>query len=150
MSLDDLYHHDMDGKRIPHSVNAGPQITCAQCQMLRCGADFVHIDGAGEHELTVCCYCASKNYAESRDEEKLQERDVRVSKSISYGLQYKRDLAEQMRRDAAELEKQARRIESAVLAGRWWELEGLLEQDDIESLCQCEPCDRSDLLKEIV
>ena len=72
-------------------------------------------------------------------DDELCERDERVADSLRYVLEYKRNLAADMRREASELETQARRIEQAVTAGKWWELEGLIDSEDIESLCEISP-----------
>lgn len=48
------YAHDMEGRRIPHSVNPGPQRACARCELLRCGADFC-MTSTGP----VCRYCVA-------------------------------------------------------------------------------------------
>lgn len=68
-------------------------------------------------------------------------RDERVAESISYKVNYQRELAEQMMRDARELLASARRTEQAVREEAWWELEGILDREDIESLCEVSPSD---------
>lgn len=72
-------------------------------------------------------------------EEELGERDLKIAKDLTYVITHNRSLAEQMRRDATELEKQARFIEQEVRAVRWFNLSGYLEDDEIESLCEVSP-----------
>lgn len=71
--------------------------------------------------------------------EALQARDERIEQDLRHTLTYKRDLARQMHDDARELEKQARYIEQEVKAERWYNLEGTLAPEDIESLCRVSP-----------
>lgn len=75
------------------------------------------------------------------DEELLAARDEAIAASIKRALDYKRALAAQMRREAAELETSARRIEAAVKAQKWWHLESVLDDEEIESLCEVSPVD---------
>jgi hypothetical protein len=72
-------------------------------------------------------------------DEELAIRDERIREELLVVINYKRDLARQMRQDAAELEKEAHRIEQRVSAEKWYELEGYLEPADIESLCNVSP-----------
>lgn len=37
-------------------------------------------------------------------------------------------------------------VQEIVEAGRWWELASYLEEEVIESLCECEPVDRKTLI----
>ncbi len=74
-------------------------------------------------------------------EAELMKRDEAAQKAILRVIKYKRDLAQRMRDDAEDLEKQARRIEQDTKACRWWALEGVLENDEIESLCEVSPID---------
>lgn len=75
---DKLFHFNMNGERIPHSVNPGPCITCTQCTMIRCGKDFVE-NGV---ELAVCVYCASKNAKATTDKMAAIEA---LAKDINHG-----------------------------------------------------------------
>ena len=77
--------------------------------------------------------------ADQLTEDELAERDDRVSDALRYAIKYKRDLARQMRDGAADLESQARYIEQEAKAERWLNLEGHLEQSDVESLCSVSP-----------
>lgn len=57
-----LFHRNMDGAIIPHSVNPGPQLACPTCGCSRFGKDFTHeMYGGKVVELAECIYCASKN-----------------------------------------------------------------------------------------
>jgi hypothetical protein len=64
MLPDKLFYKNIDGKRIPHNVNPGPMLVCAQCGNTRCGKDFTFTPYRGEPvELDFCVYCCSKNAA---------------------------------------------------------------------------------------
>lgn len=71
---DTYYHRDMEGRRIPHSVNPGPQRVCAQCDLLRHGVDF-RMTSTGP----VCRYCLAATEqppCEGKGESMSDERTV--------------------------------------------------------------------------
>jgi hypothetical protein len=125
---DALFHYDMDGNRIPHDVNPGPGITCKQCTMLRCGADFVW-DGQA---LEVCVYCTSKNDAD-------EWFHTRVRGILLNHVAKRREHAEKMWQAAANATKEAQRIEEAACRGEWGLLRGILSEYEIERLCSVSP-----------
>lgn len=72
-------------------------------------------------------------------EDQLQERDDRVVESLKQVLKYHTEIAADFRRQARESEALCRRLRAAVTAQEWWKLEGWLEREDIESLCDISP-----------
>jgi hypothetical protein len=74
-------------------------------------------------------------------DDELGERDERVREQLLYVINYKRGLADEMRRTVTELERDARAIEKAVKAERWSDVEEYLDEDDIESLSNVSPKD---------
>lgn len=87
----------------------------------------------------------------SVNEAELEARDTQVNKDVRYWITEKRELARQLKAEAEALEKGARLIEQNVRAGKWWELEGLLEKDVIESLCEIDAgANNSEYLEPIV
>jgi hypothetical protein len=72
-------------------------------------------------------------------EDELQERDEQVIESLVYSIGYIRDMVQQMRDEAHEMERRANHLLEAVRHKRWHELEGHLEDDVIESLSTISP-----------
>jgi len=72
-------------------------------------------------------------------EEELQERDERVIESLRDTVQQLLGMARQLRDEAEEQKAVAQRIMRAVENQRWSELEGYLDDADIESLHSISP-----------
>lgn len=74
-------------------------------------------------------------------EDELAERDERIRNWLWQVVREKRGLADQLAYEAEELRKQSARILAAARAEKWWELESVLEDSEIESLCNVSPTD---------
>ena len=72
---------------------------------------------------------------DSADAKELDERDKRVIKCLRDVLRDILTEEEDLVRQLRDLRAWKQRFSKAVGAGRWWELEGHLANDDIESLC---------------
>lgn len=72
---------------------------------------------------------------------------------IAHDLQTTVSTWQNLRHEAQEraqaLEKLTRHVRRAVTNGKWWDLEGILEQEQIELLCEVEPGERLTLLDEV-
>jgi len=80
-------------------------------------------------------------YTEDPTEAQLDERDERVRDELLNLIKYQTNLAEEKRREANELERSVRLLRQHVKEEKWYELEGALEDDDIESLSEVSPKD---------
>lgn len=119
-------------------------MTCACGHSRSCHEDADHVG------TTIChradCRCRGYHLPVGDDDAALEARDERCRTLILCAIKGRREQAQELRREAAELEKAAREYELAVEAGRWWELAGVLAAADINSLCQVAPTPPSDLL----
>lgn len=86
---------------------------------------------------------AAQRLAEMRDET-LCARDERVRTILREEFNGYQQAAKRLREEAHDMENCARQTKQAIERGEWWKFEGLLSNDDIESLCECEPVDRLD------
>lgn len=84
---------------------------------------------------------SKRRTADDLAEDELAERDGRVRYALLSAIEYKRNLAEEHRRDAAELEKQVRLIRKNAKEEKWYNLEDYLDDDDVESLSEVSPAD---------
>jgi hypothetical protein len=72
-------------------------------------------------------------------EQELEERDERIKEKL---ISASKDLIEQaneMERLAKEARIEACEVQEAVFDERWWSLDKILTQDEIESLCEISP-----------
>jgi hypothetical protein len=69
----------------------------------------------------------------------LQLRDDRLESEIRAVIDGRLYRAMELEQQAAALRAQAAKIKTAVAEERWWDLEGILSPEDIESLCNVSP-----------
>lgn len=79
------------------------------------------------------------NATPDTDEAALNARDERVARKLREAIEAAREAAREAREQAAAAEATASRIEAAVRSERWYELPGVLSNDEIESLCSISP-----------
>lgn len=128
-----------------------------------CGTKVSTGDVDSKHALAYCGDCNGVTCGDHRDDSKAQrctacvahdEREDEVwcaqmaeaASSIREAIDYQRAIARDLRERAAECERFARNLEEAVLAGRWWEIEGTIGREATKALCNVEPSDRTEML----
>jgi hypothetical protein len=88
----------------------------------------------------LCTKCGL-SFNDEPSEDELAHRDDRVRDEILRVIREKEALARQMELDARELRTQVARFRASVKREAWYELEAILEDEDIESLCSISPTD---------
>lgn len=71
----------------------------------------------------------------------LVRRDERVARKLTNEIDDLRSRARDLREEAAQCERQAREIETSTRREEWWKLGWILDNEDIESLCNISPTD---------
>ena len=74
-----------------------------------------------------------------QEELELCERDERIKEELKYVIDCKIALARQFEEDARQMRNDITRITKAINDEKWWELDDILEERDIESLCNISP-----------
>lgn len=72
-------------------------------------------------------------------EAKLEERDARVAKALRAVITRHRSRADELRAELAAELAAATAVEDAVREERWYDLDGYLDDADVESLCAVSP-----------
>lgn len=82
-------------------------------------------------------------------EEALDRRDVRVARELAQVLNRKQELVRELQEQKRQLERQIYEINAAVKAEKWHALGDVLDQEDIESLCEWSPVNLAEILLEV-
>lgn len=78
----------------------------------------------------------------------IYEAHAGIAKSLQHTMSYFKGRRQELEEEMRQIDRQTRHISNAVAKGHWWELEGTLEEQEIELLSEVEPTDRLSLLNE--
>jgi len=91
-------------------------------------------------------YFINEVFALENEDDAMAEKHGEIADEICTHLEFMRSLKAQHQEEIRRIDNELLKIENSVKAGRWYELEGVIMDESIEVLSECEPIPTSELL----